>query len=232
MSWPGIGPTLASDTGPTSISGTGSKSTPDIVSTSTTHRRRDIATTTTTRAHNTATRAHTTTTRAHTTTTRAHATTTRQNTTTTTGNSMWIVYTLFFFFSAPLLLLLCCMFKSKLKRVDNDTTTDQEVDSPDNFRADTPSDLEIASGSGLVLVRISEASLYTEETPPPYESIVLAVDSLPSYYDALAMSSPNCQMPVLLPAPSVNGVVPRQLPSGPIRTNHTTSRPVPTHLTN
>ena len=77
------------------------------------------------------------------------------------------------------------MFTGKLKRVDNDTSTDQEVESalaahnvqadidtstdqevesPDNVRADTPSDLEIASGSGLGLVRISEASLYKEET--------------------------------------------------------------------
>ncbi|KAI0216024.1 hypothetical protein LSAT2_031912 [Lamellibrachia satsuma] len=230
-SWPGIGPTLAPDTGPTSISGTGSKSTPDNGSKSTTHRRRDIVITTTTRAHTTTTRAHTTTTRVHATTTPAHTTTTWQNITTTEGNSILIVCT-FFFFSAPLLLLLYCTFKSKLKRVDNDTSTDQEVESPNNVRVDTPSDLEIASGSGLGLVRISEASLYTEETPPPYESTVLAEDSLPSYYDALAMSSPNCQMPALLPAPSVNGVVPRQLSSGPISTNDTTSGPVPTHLTN
>ena len=122
------------------------------------------------------------------------------------------------------------MFTGKLKRVDNDTSTDQEVESalaahnvradidtstdqevesPGNVRADTPFDLEIASGSGLGLVRISEASLYTEETPPPYESIVLAVDSLPSYYDALAMLSPIGHMSVLLSAPAVNGVVPR-----------------------
>ena len=145
------------------------------------------------------------------------------------------------------------MFTGKLKQVDNetstdqevesalaahnvradiDTSTDQEVESPDNVQADTPSYLEIASGSGLGLVRISEASLYTEETPTQYESIVLAVDYLPSFYDAFAMSSPNCQMPVPLPTPSVNGVVPRQLSSGPISTNHTTSGPVPTHLTN
>ena len=114
-------------------------------------------------------------------------------------------------------------------RADIDTSTDQEVESPDNVQADTPSDLEIASGSGLGLVRISEASLYTEENPTQYESIVLAVDS---FYDALAMSSPNCQMPVPLTTPSVNGVVPRQFSSGPISTNHTTSGPVPTHLTN
>ena len=117
-------------------------------------------------------------------------------------------------------------------RADIDTSTDQEVESPDNVRVDTHSDLEIASGIGFELLRISHASLFTEETPPPYESTVLAVDSLPYYYDALAMSSPNCQMPVPLPAPSVNGVVPRQLSSGPISTNHTTSGPVPTHLTN
>ena len=87
MSWPGIGPTLAPDTAPTSISGTGSKLTPYNVSTSTTHRSRDIATTTTTRAHTTTTRAHTTTTRAHTTTTRAHSTTTQAHTTTTRAHT-------------------------------------------------------------------------------------------------------------------------------------------------
>ena len=88
-------------------------------------------------------------------------------------------------------------------RADNDKPADQEVESAEIVLADTPSDLEIASGSRLGLVRISEASPYTEETPPPYESIVLPVDSLPSYYDALAMSSPNCQMPVPLPAPTI-----------------------------
>ena len=149
--------------------------------------------------------------------------------------------------------MMCCMFTGKLKLVDNDTSTDQEVESalaadnvradidtstdqevesPDNVRANTPSDLGIACGSGLGLVRISEVSPYTEETPPPYESIVLAVDSLPSNYDALAMSSPIGHMSVLLPAPSANGVVPRQFPMVPISTNHTTSGPVPTDLTN
>ena len=123
------------------------------------------------------------------------------------------------------------MFKGKLKRVDNDTSTDQEVELPDSVQADTPSDLKIASGSVLGLVRISEAPLYTKKNPPPYESIVLAVDSLPSYYDALAMSPPIGHMSVLLSAPSANGVVPRQFPMVPISTNHTTSGPVPTHLT-
>ena len=88
--------------GPTSAPDTDSKSTPDNGSTSNTRnalwwvkrtktsfaewlnrRMRDMATTTTTRAHTTTTRAHTTTTRAHTTTTRAHTTTTRAHTKTT-----------------------------------------------------------------------------------------------------------------------------------------------------
>ncbi|KAI0220904.1 hypothetical protein LSAT2_027641, partial [Lamellibrachia satsuma] len=121
-SWPGIGPTSAPDTGPTSISGTSSMSTPDNVSSSITHRRRDIATTTTTRAHTTITRAHAT-------TTWAHATTTRQNTTTIAGNSLWIAYTFLFFFSAMLFLLMYCAHTGKLERVDNDTSTDQKVES-------------------------------------------------------------------------------------------------------
>ena len=123
-----------------------------------------------------------------------------------------------------------CECTGKLKRFGSDTSADQEVESApaaDSVLADTPVDLEIASGSGLGLVRISEASLNTEINPPPYESIVLAVDSLPSYYDALAMSSPIGHMPVLLPAPSANGVVPRQLPPGPVSTNHNTSEPFP-----
>ena len=103
---------------------------------------------------------------------------------------------------------------------------------PTNVRVDTPSNLDVAPGSRLGLVRISEASSYTEETPPPYESIVLAVDSLQSYYGDLAMSSLIGPMPVPLPSSFVNGVVPRQLTSGPISTNHTTSGPIPTHLTN
>ena len=114
------------------------------------------------------------------------------------------------------------MFTGKLNRVDNDTS-EEEVESSDNVRVDTPSNLDVTLGSGLGLVRISEVSPYTEETPPPYESIVLAVDSLPSYHDALAMSSLIGPMPVPLPSPFVNGAVPRQLTSGPISTNHTTS---------
>ena len=123
------------------------------------------------------------------------------------------------------------MFTGKLNRVDNDTSADQEVESPDNVQVDTPSNLDVANGSLLGLVGISEASP-SEETPPPYESIVLPVDSLQSYYDALAMSYPIGPISVLLPAPFVNCVVPRQLSSGPISTNHTTAGPVPTHLTN
>ena len=124
------------------------------------------------------------------------------------------------------------MFTGKLNRVDNDTSADEEVESSDNVRVDTPSNLDVAPGSRLGLVRISEASSYTEVTPPPYESIVLAVDSLQSYYVDLAMSSLIGPMPVPLLSSFVNGVVPRQLTSGPISTNHTTSGPIPTHLTN
>ena len=124
------------------------------------------------------------------------------------------------------------MFIGKLNRVDNDTSADEEVESSDNVRVDTPSSLDVAPGSRLGFDRISEASPYTEETPPPYENIVLAVDSLQSCYDDLAMSSLIGPMPVPLPSPFVNGVVPRQLTSGPISTNHTTSGPVSTHLTN
>ena len=107
--------------------------------------------TTTTRAHTITTWAHIITTQAHTTTTQAHTTTTRAHTTTTRAhNLMWIVYTSF-----PL--RWCCVFTGKLKRVDNDTSTDQEIELPDNIRAVTP-DLDIASGSRLWLVRKSEAS--------------------------------------------------------------------------
>ena len=84
---------------------------------------------------------------------------------------------LFFFFPAPLLVLVYCMFTGKLNRVDNDTSADEEVESSDNVRVETPSNLDVAPGSRLGLVRISEASPYTKETPPPYESIVLPVDS-------------------------------------------------------
>ncbi|KAI0216027.1 hypothetical protein LSAT2_031915 [Lamellibrachia satsuma] len=281
-SWPGIGPTSAPDTDPTSISGTVSKSTPDNGSKSTTHRRRDIVMTTTTRAHTTTTRAHTTTTRAHTTTKRqnnwwSHTTTTtppnnwqwgertttsvldwlnrrQAGTTTPWSNNWWdnkstqttpaindrsnnyqgdpsthegvAPTTFLIFMSVPLVLLLYCYHKGKLKPIPSDTPSDQEVESPDDLEVESPVDLEIGP------TQISEASSHSEDIPPPYESIVLAVDSLPSYYDALAMPSPNGSMPVPLPAPSVNGVVPRQLPSGPISTNLTTSGPVPTHLTN
>ena len=59
------------------------------------------------------------------------------------------------------------MFIGKLNRVDNDTSADGEVESSDNVRVDTPSSLDVAPGSRLGLDRISEASPYTEETPPP-----------------------------------------------------------------
>ena len=61
-----------------------------------------------------------------------------------------------FFSSFPL--RWCCVFTGKLKRVDNGTSTEQEIELPDNVRAATPSDLDIASGSRLWLVRKSEAS--------------------------------------------------------------------------
>ena len=128
--------------------------------------------------------------------------------------------------SVPLALLLYCYQKGKLKPVPSNTPADQEVESPDDLEVESPVDLEIRP------TQISEALSHSEDIPPPYESIVLAVDSLPSYYDAVAMPSRNGPMPVLLPAPSVNGVVPRQLSSGPISTNHNISGPVPTHLPN
>ena len=86
---------------------------------------------------------------------------------------MWIVYTFFLLFR-PVVVTAVLYTQRQVGAGDNDTSTDQEVESPDNVRVDTPSDLEIASGSGLGLVRISEGSLYTEETPTPYESTVLA----------------------------------------------------------
>ena len=118
--------------------------------------------------------------------------------------------TFLIFMSVPLALLLYCYQKGKLKPVPSDTPADQEVESPDDLEVESPVDLEIGP------TQISKALSHSEDIPPPNESIILAVDSLPSYYDALAMPYRNGPMPVLLPAPSVNGFVPRQLSSGPI----------------
>ncbi|KAI0231636.1 hypothetical protein LSAT2_018018 [Lamellibrachia satsuma] len=237
-SWPAIGPTSAPDTD--------SKLTPDNGSTSNARnalrwekrtktsfaewlnrRRRDIATTTTTRAHTTTTRAHTTTARAHTTTTRAHTTIRPTHTRTPRPRSR--------------------LFREWLNRQRRRTTTPPRrhtTPTPWSGHRNYDRDKEAGNTStGLYSVIITvgaipvifcciciiaskkkypsdeadttinreigpfqppEASPHTEGTTAPYGSIDQADNSLPTYNQALSMPSSYGHTPVPLSAPSLD----------------------------